>query len=55
MIVIAGRGRSPFVGAALGSVTQRLLHVADHTVLVIPPDGTAMQQREPDQDTVTAS
>ena len=29
LVVIAGRGRSPFVGAVLGSVTQRLLHVSD--------------------------
>jgi nucleotide-binding universal stress UspA family protein len=54
MIVIAGRGRSPFVGAVLGSVTQRLLHVADRPVLVVPPGETAMQEREPSQDTATA-
>ena len=54
VIVIAGRGRSPFVGAVLGSVTQRLLHVSDRPVLVIPPGDTAMQEREPDQQTTTA-
>ena len=45
VIVIAGRGRSPFVGAVLGSVTQRLLHVSESPVLVIPPGG-ALQPRE---------
>jgi nucleotide-binding universal stress UspA family protein len=45
LIVIAGRGRSPFAGAVLGSVTQRLLHVSDRPVLVIPP-GEALQRRE---------
>jgi nucleotide-binding universal stress UspA family protein len=46
LVVIAGRGRSPFVGAVLGSVTQRLLHVSDVPVLVIPPGGTALQARQ---------
>jgi nucleotide-binding universal stress UspA family protein len=46
LVVIAGRGRSPFVGAVLGSVTQRLLHVSDAPVLVIPPAGKALQPRE---------
>ncbi|HET6847908.1 MAG TPA: universal stress protein [Gaiellales bacterium] len=36
MIVIAGRGRSPLSGAMMGSVTQRLLHVAGCQVLVVP-------------------
>lgn len=50
VIVIAGRGRSPFVGAVLGSVTQRLLHVAGCPVLVVPPAGSALQGREPGQE-----
>jgi hypothetical protein len=50
--VIAGRGRSPFVGAMLGSVTQRLLHVSDSPVLEIPPGGTALQPREVAVDVV---
>ncbi len=54
VIVIAGRGRSPFVGAVLGSVTQRLLHVADRPVLVVPPGETAMQERDQGQETITA-
>jgi nucleotide-binding universal stress UspA family protein len=51
VIVIAGRGRSPFAGAILGSVTQRLLHVADRPVLVVPPAATALRDREPGQVT----
>lgn len=54
VIVIAGRGRSPFVGAVLGSVTQRLLHVSDRPVLVIPPADAAMQERGLDHETTTA-
>jgi len=54
VIVIAGRGRSPFVGAVLGSVTQRLLHVADCPVLVVPPAGIALQERESVQEAVPA-
>jgi nucleotide-binding universal stress UspA family protein len=46
LIVIAGRGRSPFAGAVLGSVTQRLLHVADRPVLVVPPGESSLQPRE---------
>jgi hypothetical protein len=30
----------------LGSVTQRLLHVSEAPVLVIPPAGKALQPRE---------
>jgi nucleotide-binding universal stress UspA family protein len=52
LVVIAGRGRSPFVGAVLGSVTQRLLHVSESPVLVIPPAGTALQPREHAVDVV---
>lgn len=52
LVVIAGRGRSPFVGAVLGSVTQRLLHVSESPVLVIPPAGTALQPREDAVDVV---
>lgn len=36
LIVIGTRGRSPVVGAVLGSVAQRLLHVATCPVLAIP-------------------
>lgn len=36
VIVIGTRGRSPLVGALLGSVTQRLLHIAPCPVLAVP-------------------
>ncbi len=36
LIIAVGRGRSPAAGAMIGSVTQRLLHVADCPVLVVP-------------------
>jgi nucleotide-binding universal stress UspA family protein len=36
LIVIAGRGRSAIAGALMGSVTQRLLHLASCQVLVVP-------------------
>lgn len=36
LIVIASRGRAPFVGALLGSTTQRLLPIAACPVLVVP-------------------
>jgi nucleotide-binding universal stress UspA family protein len=37
VIVAATRGHTPLSGLLVGSVTQRLLHLADCPVLVIPP------------------
>jgi nucleotide-binding universal stress UspA family protein len=37
LIVATTRGHSPLSGLLVGSVTQRLLHVAQCPVLVIPP------------------
>jgi nucleotide-binding universal stress UspA family protein len=37
LIVVGTRGHSPIGGLVLGSVTQRLLHVASCPVLAVPP------------------
>jgi nucleotide-binding universal stress UspA family protein len=41
LIVVGTRGHSPIGGLVLGSVTQRLLHVASCPVLAVPPVKTA--------------
>lgn len=37
MIVVGNRGHSPVAGLLLGSVTERLLHIAKRPVLAVPP------------------
>lgn len=37
MIVVGSRGEGPLVGAILGSVPYRLVHLAKVPVLVVPP------------------
>jgi nucleotide-binding universal stress UspA family protein len=37
LVVVGRRGHSPVAGLLLGSVTQRLLHIAQRCVLTAPP------------------
>jgi nucleotide-binding universal stress UspA family protein len=47
LIVTSSRGRSSLEGVLLGSVTQRLLHIAQCQVLVVPFDAPVAATAEP--------
>ncbi len=54
LIVTGSRGYSAVVGAMIGSVTQRLLHVAHCPVLAVPPLEVARERSMPAQALTTA-
>ena len=45
LIVVGTRGHSPVAGLLLGSVTQRLLHIASQPILAIPPSAQPATER----------
>lgn len=54
VIVVGTRGHSALVGALLGSVTQRLLHIAPCPVLAVPTGGQA-ESEDPALTTTAAA
>lgn len=54
VIVVGTRGHSPVAGLLVGSVTQRLLHVAPCPVLAVPA-GKHAEIREPEVATTAAA
>lgn len=54
VIVVGTRGHGPFAGLLVGSVTQRLLHVAPCPVLAVPT-GEHAAEHEPERDTATTA
>lgn len=55
LIVVGTRGRSAVLSAIVGSVTQRLLHVATCPVLAVPPIRDGREASSADADAVTTA
>jgi nucleotide-binding universal stress UspA family protein len=53
-IVVGTRGHGPLTGAVVGSVTQRLLHLAPCPVLAIPPAKQLAKRSRKDEHAATA-
>lgn len=53
LILVGSRGLSALSGVLLGSVAQRLLHLAKQPVLVVPPDAR-LEERDDEPETATA-
>ena len=54
VIIVGTRGHGPIAGLLLGSVTQRLLHIASCPVLAVP-DGTHPAAAESERETVATA
>ncbi len=55
LIVVGTRGHSALAGTILGSVTQRLLHIAHCPVLAVPPLGHKPTSADAADELITAS
>lgn len=54
LIVVGTRGHTAFAGLLVGSVTQRLLHVAPCPVLAVPTTGHASKSEGSEAEAATA-
>jgi nucleotide-binding universal stress UspA family protein len=54
VVVVGTRGHAPIAGLLLGSVTQRLLHVASCPVLAVPPAAAIRHEERTPEAMVTA-